>query len=580
MLSAALAYASQGFSIFPILPGQKRPLTQHGFKEATTDPEKIRAWWTANPTANVGWWLDGSGLCAIDLDIGSPMGLDLPATMTVATPSGGRHMIYTGQIPSSQSKLAPHVDTRGIGGYTLLPPSIVDGRAYEFIGDEWPQPTPAWIKAFFATSKPDPRERIADGEIDTPARIARIREIAASWPPATEGQGSNDATIELVNRLLDLCSHDLVFEAVMELWVPRCQGEWTAEWVRDKVDSVRTGQGRDSAVGCEEYPIEYGYRPEWETKRRARFEPILPIDMLNTPAPSFWDPKTNLIPKGGIALIYGQPGHHKTNLTLTLLFDMMENGARVIYAAGEGSQGVGKNRVPAHAEARGIAISEIEGLAIVQAVPLLQSSGEVMEFLEAVKDFKPSVVVLDTLATATAGMDENTSEFSALLTDNGAVGRIRSALGCTVIVVAHEGKIAGRGIRGHSGLLGNVDAAINITFEDGLVEARVRKMRDGKDDFSVWAKVNAGGVPVPAWCEAPKDPVATSANLWAAWHEALSLLGAVSVDTAATMTQITEKMLVEHPHLAKTQGALKKQLEWYQVGRGKAGAWLYAQITE
>ena len=53
------------------------------------------------------------------------------------------------------------------------------------------------------------------------------------------------------------------------------------------------------------------------------------------------------------------------------------------------------------------------------------------------------------------------------------------------------------------------------------------------------------------------------------------------------MTQITEKMLVEHPHLAKTQAALKKQLEYaegklegYQVGRGKAGAWLYAQVPE
>ncbi len=144
MLNEALAYASQGFHVFPIVPGQKQPpLTRNGFKQATTDPEQIRAWWTEHPEANIGWHLDASGMCAIDLDLGAPMDLDLPATMTVRTPSGGRHMIYEGQIPSSQSKLAPHVDTRGVGGYTLLPPSILaNGRAYEFEGDEWPQPVP------------------------------------------------------------------------------------------------------------------------------------------------------------------------------------------------------------------------------------------------------------------------------------------------------------------------------------------------------------------------------------------------------------------------------------------------------
>ncbi len=586
MLEEALAYASQGFHIFPILPGQKRPLTQNGFKDATTDPEQIRAWWLAHPTANIGWHLDASGLCAVDLDIGAPMGLDLPATMTVKTPSGGRHMIYDGRIPSSQSKLAPHVDTRGVGGYTLLPPSVVDGRAYEWVGDEWPQPVPAWVVGVF-TEKPEPRrtEKGID-EIDTPERIAYLCEIMSDWPEATIGQGSNAATIELVNRGLDLCSHEHVLGAMMACWVPRCHGEWTEAWVTEKVMSVRVGSGRDSDIGCEVYPLLYTYQPSEKKARRARFEPILPRDFTVTGA-EFLDPKTKLIPKGGISLIYGQPGSHKTNLALTLLFDIMENGARIIYAAGEGSRGVGGDRVPAHARARGIDVQDMEALAIVQAVPLLQAGSDVAEFVDAIRGFKPSVVVLDTLATATAGLDENSSQFSSLLTDNGPVGFIKNALGCTVIIVAHEGKVAGRGIRGHSGLLGNVDAAINVTCEGAMVEARVTKMRDGKDDFSVFAKVNAAGVPVPVWCDAPRSTGATSSNLWAAWAEALKLLGAVSLDTAATMTQVTEKMLQGHPHLAKTQDALRVQLgknedrlAGYQVGRGAKAAWLYAHLSE
>ncbi len=55
LLAAALWYASQGVAVFALEPCGKRPLPRtHGFKDATTDPERIRAWWTAVPTANIG----------------------------------------------------------------------------------------------------------------------------------------------------------------------------------------------------------------------------------------------------------------------------------------------------------------------------------------------------------------------------------------------------------------------------------------------------------------------------------------------------------------------------------------------
>jgi hypothetical protein len=43
---AALAYASKGWAVFPCQMRGKKPLTQHGLKEATTDRERIREWWT------------------------------------------------------------------------------------------------------------------------------------------------------------------------------------------------------------------------------------------------------------------------------------------------------------------------------------------------------------------------------------------------------------------------------------------------------------------------------------------------------------------------------------------------------
>ena len=38
---AALEYAACGFSVFPLIPGEKKPATKNGFKDATTDSNQI-----------------------------------------------------------------------------------------------------------------------------------------------------------------------------------------------------------------------------------------------------------------------------------------------------------------------------------------------------------------------------------------------------------------------------------------------------------------------------------------------------------------------------------------------------------
>jgi prophage regulatory protein len=44
VLVAALEYAGWGLPVFPC-GDNKAPLTEHGFKDATTDPKQIREWW-------------------------------------------------------------------------------------------------------------------------------------------------------------------------------------------------------------------------------------------------------------------------------------------------------------------------------------------------------------------------------------------------------------------------------------------------------------------------------------------------------------------------------------------------------
>jgi putative DNA primase/helicase len=52
LLDTALYYAKElGWAIFPAHPTNKRPLTTHGFKDATTNRERIIRWWQKHPNA-------------------------------------------------------------------------------------------------------------------------------------------------------------------------------------------------------------------------------------------------------------------------------------------------------------------------------------------------------------------------------------------------------------------------------------------------------------------------------------------------------------------------------------------------
>lgn len=150
---AAQHYAAHGVPVFPCLPGGKQPLTARGFRDASSDPHQIAAWWQWQPEANVALPTGpASGLEVVDVDVKgeSPRGPESWArarsagllngwTAQVVTPSGGLHL-YFPVAPQEQrswaSRLA-QIDFRGSGGYVVAPPSRIsaEGRvsAYELL---------------------------------------------------------------------------------------------------------------------------------------------------------------------------------------------------------------------------------------------------------------------------------------------------------------------------------------------------------------------------------------------------------------------------------------------------------------
>lgn len=158
-LDAGLRAAARGRAIFPC-NGKKEPLTAHGFKDATTDEQQIRAWAKRFPGAQWGYALPKE-ILVLDLDIKQgkngfrdfeelqnckPEEFSAPR---VATPSGGMHL-YTDpngqEFYGTVGKIAPGIDTRTLGNYVCIPSGPQCG--YRWLNNiEILPPTPEWVEA-------------------------------------------------------------------------------------------------------------------------------------------------------------------------------------------------------------------------------------------------------------------------------------------------------------------------------------------------------------------------------------------------------------------------------------------------
>lgn len=185
-LAHALSAAEHGLPVIPLsatkLPALRSPhrdevrpsrcrgacgMPGHGVHDATTDPAAVRALFAAAPWATgygIACGLAPHRLIGIDLDIDPTGRIDsaaalqqlslqhlftIPQTVTVLTPSGGRHIWLSGPpgvaVPNSAGRLAPGIDIRGTGGYLVGPGSVTAHGTYRLVpgtGSLPPAPCP------------------------------------------------------------------------------------------------------------------------------------------------------------------------------------------------------------------------------------------------------------------------------------------------------------------------------------------------------------------------------------------------------------------------------------------------------
>jgi hypothetical protein len=237
--SAALAYATLGWPVFPLTPGEKVPLYRnphpkdsaerhacggyldcgkfgHGVLDATTDPATIELWWTRQPAAGIGMacgvtyerrpttrgrklqLAERAAPDVLDIDVKK----DAPGALSrerlrqagyltgcwaqVRTPSGGEHLYFDGTDQGNGSIRGAGVDFRSAGGYVVMPPTPV---RVQLDGD-----VPGYVAEYRWLTTPNLNK---EGGCDWPA----VRKFLAPphlWPPREPGRPLDTSVAGLV----------------------------------------------------------------------------------------------------------------------------------------------------------------------------------------------------------------------------------------------------------------------------------------------------------------------------------------------------------------------------------------------
>lgn len=623
---AARAWVQAGFAVFPCVASEKRPASENGLKDATTDITQIDRWWSADPAFNIGVDPSRSAMFVVDQD--GPLGAEtlarlvaengaLPDTLTIQTPRGTdhKHFWFQGDAPSSVNGLGAKLDTRGRGGYVLVPPSSINGMEYSYASEaEDILPAPQWIADHLA-SRHDSHEARDGVEIDLPANLVRartlLRDYVSAGNVAVEGQGGDSKTYEIACEILNLgLSPAIGFEVIRDEWNPHCIPPWELEELAVKVrNASEYAQNEPGAWAVPDQATLFA-KIAAETPnvpvKLSKFYPRDESEQDVRPAPSWLIP--NFLPDEGTVMLYGPSGTYKSFIALDICLALSSGipaygmGKRApmetVYVAAEGTRGIERDRRPAWRLAH--KIEQPLPFYTIDTSPMFASPGQVIELIEAIKKrgIAPKLIVIDTLARAMVGMNENDAKDAGLFIE--AIELLKRELRCTVMCVHHTGKDEERGGRGSSALGAAWDTNIEIKTrtETKAVALWVRKQKDAEIAPVPWT---FEGLPFgDSLAFMPTDSAThhrltkgddffNPVKIGAALRELRAIGEPAGVTTAVLATHITPQIKDETTaerqiivgRAAKQLGMLAKgKLQAYTAGEGRSLRWCLPAAVE
>ena len=500
-------YIQHGWVLVPILPGHKGPsgVAAKGWNrrdKCVDDPN--------HDMHSAGLAHAYSGTCAIDVD-NYPVaaewlaerGVDLDSLFAdpqAVQISSGRlnrgKLIYALPEPLQSKKVAQDENRRdaldfrcatttGLTVQDVLPPSIhpETGEPYKWVYDEmlvdW-QSLPAL---------PSELHKIWTDELTAVADATHVPEKGAAPDELRELLKHQDPDMSREDWVrVGMAIHhetDGSHEGLM-LWDEWSQGSPTKYqgvqslevcWrsFHDTPNAITVGALRQSAVATEaEFPHIKDSTPTdddpWAVlaqQQRDKFK-LVQVGVIADRDPPEWL-VDGLVPEADLAMIYGPRGSGKSFVALDLAFsvatgftwfNMKSKAGPVVWIAAEAA-GAMRNRARAYGQARGVKLENADLWVIEQALSLMNDvDGDALAHAMAEK--APALIIVDTLAAASGGANENSGEdMNAVLAN---CRKLHDATGALVMLIHHSGKDESRGARGWSGLGAAVRAEFSIEY--------------------------------------------------------------------------------------------------------------------
>lgn len=203
----------------------------------------------------------------------------------------------------------------------------------------------------------------------------------------------------------------------------------------------------------------------------------------------------NMLPKAELVVVFGESGAGKSFIMIDMMCAVamglpwrgfrVKQG-RVVYICAEGKAGFRK-RLTAYGQHHGVDLDAIP-LGVISDVPnlLLHDDKAIAKQVKAWGG--ADIIVFDTLAQSTPGANENASDGMGKALEH--CKRLHDTTGAMIILVAHSGKDASKGVRGWSGIKGAVDAQIEVLRAGADRAIKVDKQKDDRDGDEFGFRLN------------------------------------------------------------------------------------------
>jgi hypothetical protein len=203
-----------------------------------------------------------------------------------------------------------------------------------------------------------------------------------------------------------------------------------------------------------------------------------------------------LIPRHGIGAIYGASQSFKSFTALSLAMHVATGrdwagrpvtGAPALYIAAEGAAGLRKRKV-GFARVHPDLPAVVQFFLIAAAPNLGAERGDLGRLIAAIEEahVKPGLIVVDTLAQSLGAGDENGAGMVRFVANATALANHFRAF---VLIVHHIGLSDERRLRGHSSLIGALDAAILCERRHGELSTTLtlQKLKDDESNIAFTA---------------------------------------------------------------------------------------------